>query len=539
MFYVLNKILLFTMNNFSKSLLLLLVIGLSTATTPTIFAQLQPIYHQYSLTNTWYKDAQDTNSFSHSSMQPRLEKSQVSICQDKSKRWLYNALFQSSLYTYQQNDVSLDINFLPTISIGNDKGNSIWNNTRGFQIRGQADKHLSFNLEVYENQTKFPGYIDSIVLANNVIYGQTLAKGMRSNGSFDYQYALGNIHYQKDRFGLTLANDKLFIGDGYRSLLLSDAAAPFAYLKATYEYNKLHYSAIYMQQIDAHAPVLSSVLGLQKKWGVIHYLDFAVNKKLNIGLFDAVIWQDADSFGKRGFDFLYANPVIFLRSTEYLTGSSDNALLGLNLKYKLTQHAKLYGQFLLDECKVSQYIANKGWWANKFGIQIGIKSFKLFGIEHLNGFSELNLVKPYTYSHWTSQSSYSHLNESLAHPFGANFIEWVSRLEYPYKKWLFYLQINISKLGLDSNSANSNVGSNILLSYNTHPNEYGNYIGQGIATNRIFINPKISYLVNPAINMNVQFEFIYRNQNNKLGTTVSNLFSFGIVSGFRNLYKDR
>ena len=500
-------------------------------------AQLATMYHGYSEGNNWYID---TASFSHTTMQAPTEMSFKKDSNTFGKNWFTKALFKSSLFAASSDENYIEINFLPNLSIGSEGKQSNWNNTRAFQIRGQASEQLSFNLEVYENQSKFPAYLDSNIMSRQVIFGQTLSKGKNSNNVYDYQYAMGHIHYQKNQFGLTLANDKLFIGDGYRSLLLSDAAASYAYFKASYQYKKLHYSAIYMQHIDAYAPVISSTLGLQKKWGVIHYLDYSVNKKLNIGLFDAVVWQDADSFGKRGFDFLYANPVIFLRSLEYLTGSSDNAILGLNASYKVSGNTKLYGQIVLDECKVSEYLAGKGWWANKFGLQLGIKSSKVLGIKQLFGFSELNMVKPYTYSHWISTSSYAHLNESLAHPLGANFIEWVSRLEYAKKQWLFYVQVNYSVQGIDPKGAvNNNFGSNILLSYNTLVSEYGNYLLQGLKNTVWFINPRVSYCINPKINMRLQLEYIYRKQTNTQSSYNTSFFSFGLVTGFRNFYKDR
>lgn len=40
-----------------------------------------------------------------------------------------------------------------------------------------------------------------------------------------------------------------------------------------------------------------------------HYLSWNATKRLNIGLFESVLWQDDN---QRGFDFNYVNPVIFI-----------------------------------------------------------------------------------------------------------------------------------------------------------------------------------------------------------------------------------
>ena len=47
--------------------------------------------------------------------------------------------------------------------------------------------------------------------------------------------------------------------------------------------------------------------------------------------------------------FFYLNPIIFLRPVEYSLNSSDNALMGLNWKFKSTNNSHIYGQFVIDE----------------------------------------------------------------------------------------------------------------------------------------------------------------------------------------------
>ena len=65
----------------------------------------------------------------------------------------------------------------------------------------------------------------------------------------------------------------------------------------------------------------------QKKHGAFHYLDYALNNNLTIGLFEAIIWQSRDENFERGFDVHYLNPIIFYRPVEFSKHSPDNALL--------------------------------------------------------------------------------------------------------------------------------------------------------------------------------------------------------------------
>jgi hypothetical protein len=294
-----------------------------------------------------------------------------------------------------------------------------------------------------------------------------------------------------------------------------------------------------MQHIDPFAPTFSQELGQRKKWAVMHYLNWNFNEKWSLGLFDAVIWQDDDSVGKRGFEMSYANPIIFLRAAEYTTGSSDNALIGLNLKYQWNKNNKVYGQLLIDELKIDEYFANNGWWANKFGVQLGVRSRNIFKIVNLNGFTEFNLVKPYTYTHKNTLRSYTNYGDALAHPLGANFVENVSRLEYAYKRWRPMLQINYARYGVDSANGSTNVGTDILASYNTRDKEYGNNMLQGIPASLLFIDFRVAYVFNPKTNLRLELGYIYRDNKIDGISNVSNIITFGLRSSFRNLYFDR
>ena len=67
-----------------------------------------------------------------------------------------------------------------------------------------------------------------------------------------------------------------------------------------------------------------------------HYIDWNVTKRFSAGFFQAVTWADAEPEGKRGFDFNYAHPFVFLRSVESAnTTSPDKMRLGFNLKYEV------------------------------------------------------------------------------------------------------------------------------------------------------------------------------------------------------------
>ena len=83
--------------------------------------------------------------------------------------------------------------------------------------------------------------------------------------------------------------------------------------------------------------------------------------------------------------------------------------------------------------------------------------------------------------------SWTHLNQSLAHPMGCNFIEWVSFIRYQKKEWTFLEQFSWAAFGRDRDVNNDgiidNLGGNILRSYKDPFEQYGHSILQGDKSN--------------------------------------------------------
>jgi hypothetical protein len=212
-----------------------------------------------------------------------------------------------------------------------------------------------------------------------------------------------------------------------------------------------------------------------------------VTKWLNIGLFEAVIFGRKDHF-----DFQYLNPIIFYRHIEGAVGSPDNAVAGFEFKANIAHRLQLYGQFLLDEFVLSQVKNNPTSWVNKWGIQAGLKYIDAFGIHNLDIQLETNRVRPFTYTHSDTISNYTHYNQPLAHPLGANFQEGLAIVRYqPAPRWYLYGQAILYYQGLDS--ASINFGSNIFRDYRTRNRNEGFKIGSGNKVNVLNAMLQVSY----------------------------------------------
>ena len=191
---------------------------------------------------------------------------------------------------------------------------------------------------------------------------------------------------------------------------------------------------------------------------------------------------------------------------------------------------------MLDEFLLKEVKAQNGWWANKQAFQVGLKSFDLFKIKKLNFQSEFNYVRPFTYAHGSVQQNYSHMNQALAHPLGANFMELTSFLNYSKKRIFIEGKFTYAIYGADS--AGSDFGKNIFVSYTNRANDYGNYTTQGIQTNLITASLRVAYILDTRMNLKVELGLADRIEQTKTASKQLPFVFIGIKTDLCNLYDD-
>jgi hypothetical protein len=409
----------------------------------------------------------------------------------------------------------------------------------GACIAGDLGKKFSFNIKGFGLKGKYTTFTDSVIRESRVIPGIGYAYAADDDSipsTYASQYFSGYISWSPNRiFNIQAGQDKHFWGDGYRSLFLSDVAAPYPYLKITTNVWRISYVNLYTIMKDVTAPS-----GLKSDWkakyATFHYLGWNATKRINIGLFESIVWQGSDSTRNRGYDVNYLNPVLFFRPTEYSLGSSDNAFLGLSFKIKLFKRQQIYGQVLLDEFLLKEVRAGKGWWANKQALQGGFKVFDLFRLKNVNFQTEINYVRPYTYAHGSVQQNYGHYNQPMAHPLGANFTESATFLNWKHGRLFVEAKCIYAVYGGDS--AGTDYGKNIFISYVNRPSEYYNYTGQGFYSKLITASLRAAILVDPDLNLRVELGFADRIHQTAYTTTHTPYVFFGIRSDLSNLYDD-
>jgi len=441
--------------------------------------------------------------------------------------------------TSEKSTFSLDpiINIGLTLEKNNTVSQNLVETSFGFNIQNSFGEKWSSQIAVLADYSKYPSHIDALVQNKNISPGYGYSKFKRSF------YGQANITFTPDEnFTFQLGYGKNFIGDGYRSLFLSDNANSYPYLKITANIWKLKYMALYSNYQDIRNSKGNSSEYFQKL-STIHYLSLNITKWWNIGLFESVIWQAQEGEFYRGYDINYFNPVIMLRPTEYSQGSADNALLGGSMKFKVRKKNILYGQIILDEFKLDQIKARNGWWANKYGYQFGLKSYDFLWIKNLSLQLEYNMVRPFTYTHSftptniSTLQNYAHFNAPLAHPLGANFNEAIASLTYQKKRWIIEGMTTIAKIGFDTNNTTS-VGQDLYLPNDKRVSEFGNFTTQGLTTNIVNSTLKVSYVLNHKSQLLLQAGITNRSFKNDNINSSSNMIFIGIKTAITNRYFD-
>jgi hypothetical protein len=524
-----------------------LVILISFCSIIILAQEYNPIYQNRTF-NHYDRFVYQSNANFHTSIKPFIN-SQLEpiVIIDSIYRKLVNSklgeiVFNRNLIQFKEDDFAFTIDPLLNFEIGKDPDfdDISWINTRGVLVNAQLGKKVTISSSFYENQASFFDYRhDRIMeLQNKIIPGQGPAKefGDSLANNYDYSFAMGNISYSpNEHFNFQLGHGKNFWGDGYRSLLLSDNAFNYPYFKITTDFWNIKYVNLWAQFQDIRVREAYEK-PFAKKWGSFHYLSWNVTDWLNVGFFEAIIWQNADSTGHRGFDFNYANPVIFLRPVEFSVGSPDNALMGITGKVTFLKSHILYGQAIIDEMQINELRNGNGWWGNKYGFQLGYKTFDLFNIQHFDIQTEFNYVRPYTYSHVTPVQNYAHYNQPLAHPLGSNFWESVSFIKYNKKR--FFAELRYSYAIHGSDTAGLNYGNDLYLNYTTRVSEYDNYLGQADEVTLQYLNLNLAYLVNPSTNLNVYISVTKRLEKSSFIDLNQNLITFGIRTSIQNFYYD-
>jgi len=374
---------------------------------------------------------------------------------------------------------------------------TLYNATEGAEIRGRIKNWVGFYFAATNNNEQPVSYVDDWIRKYNAIPGA----GKYKVSGDGYQYwkfrGYASVPLIQDHINLSLGYDQHFIGDGITSLFLSDFAEGAAFASINTKIWKFTYQNLYLM-LKPQTALPGEIPSAGHKYATVHFLSLNATRWLNIGLFESVTFSRTG-----GYEVDYLNPVIFYRSLERTNGSPDKVSIGLSGKAIVAKHVQMYTQLLLNELTTKELFAGNGYWANKWGIQLGTKYFNAFGIPNLDLQAEGNIVRPYTFQHYQNTSNvpianYTTYNQSMANPLGAGFAQVIGTVSYqPMPRWNIDAKVMYYKQGIDTNGSNN--GSNLLLDYSSHSSEYGIHLINGPESTCTLFSLHTSYELMPRL----------------------------------------
>lgn len=442
---------------------------------------------------------------------------------------------QTDFYHVESKAFTLRVNPVALLSVGKDNQNTDgtrYVNTRGVQVEGIIDQRLGFYTFLTDNQQAVPQYVQSRIVRDTIVPHEGYWKYFKTIGgsSYDFFTARGGITYAATKhINIQLAHDRNFIGNGYRSLILSDYSAPYFFLKINTRVWKLNYQNIFAELI---AEKKNADQLYPKKYMTLHHLSLDLGDKVNIGVFESIISGGPG----RGLELQYLNPIIFYKAVEQQVGSTDKALLGADFKWNILHRAQLYGQLVINEFRIREILSGNGWWGNKQPIQLGGKLLDIGGIRNLDLQVEVNYVRPYSYQAKIIYTNYTNYQQPLAHPMGANLAEILGVLSYqPLPRLNIVGKIFYTVQGLDygydasnqiitsgpfmsvddvknqtTTGRLANYGGNPFIPYDPRPMDYGNRVGQGNKSRLLHTDFTATY--QPRLNLFLDAKLIARHQ---------------------------
>lgn len=366
------------------------------------------------------------------------------------KNWVYRKLTDQHLIDMSGDDWSVFVDPVLQVyggmEVSGEESSVLGKNSRGFHLEGRLGKQFTFESTLVESQYFAPEYLTTYIRRARVVPGEGIANPFYDNG-WDHRWASGSISYTPSRFfNISAGQGKFFYGEGYRSMILSDNALNYPYLRIETTFGPFKYVNLWTQMYDIRREVNLNP-GNRRKWISNHYLSWNVTERFNLSFFESVVYGSDTTNG--GLDISFFNPVILYRPIEdQIDSRTGNILLGMGSSYHFPGGHRLYGQLVLDEFRLSALAKSEGSWLNKIAFQLGYGYDKHFGDHFVSGLIEFNKARAFTYSHKNVLTNYAHFGQPIAHPLGTDFQELVFRLRWRKGRWSSLLHYSVAQAGL-------------------------------------------------------------------------------------------
>lgn len=405
-------------------------------------------------------------------------------------------------------------------NLGGDTSNSVFTtNMRGLMVKGQIGKQVGFFASYIETQSVLLPHVEAVADSQEVVPGFGRFKPFKTRGA-DFGMASGYVSWSPSRyFGLQLGHDRHFIGEGYRSLILSDNSFNYPFLKLTSNPGRFTFMAMYAQ-LQRGITYADPQNPFEKKFFSVHYVGINFSNRFQMGLVESTVWQGR-SFASTQLNFI--NPIPFSSFIQNGFNGSNNTLLGLTAKLRVLKRTILYSQLAIDDI-ARDY--NFGKLPARWAIQLGAKSYSVLGIRNLFLQAEYNTARPYMYADDRPGMEFSHYNQPLAHVQGGGFTELNLFLKYRFRR--LFMEAGHQRISHVSYHAGHSVFGGL---------ERGNILHVALAPTQItFTSLKGGFIINPAYNLRMEAGLLQRTTD--VASLSFNYVFIGLRTSLYNVYHD-
>jgi hypothetical protein len=302
----------------------------------------------------------------------------------------------------------------------------LYNNGRGAIVQGQIGNGVEFQSIFIENQSILPFYQSRWADSTGVIPGMGRHKEFKKYG-YDYALSTSSLFIgSKSWWNLGLMYGKQFFGNGYRSLVLSDASMNMPMIQLGLHNQHFQYKTTAgIGQEQSRIPLGSTGESLFKRklinW---NYLSFLPTANLELAILETVVSQRWTPQGVVAPETHVYVPVLGARGWMAQKDTNATVLYGANIKWNANQNTTFYAQY--------------GWVTKGMGkdaIQFGAL-FTDIGMKNLDLRVEYNQVGAYFYAQDINLMSLTQQGQSLGHASGGALTEWLVRGNYRWKRFL-------------------------------------------------------------------------------------------------------
>ena len=347
------------------------------------------------------------------------------------------------IFEYNEGDVHIRMNFLYNIGGGKDftdtlnypRSNRIISNTRGLWIQADFGEKVSVETGFYESQEYMPKYLKNYVDSLGVIPGFGRDKDFTIiRDVVDYSSSFSRITIQpRDAIRFHMGYGKHKIGNGYRSLLWSDGMYNYPYVQFDVTKGKVKYSHVWnvMQSLERLPLGDTPESTFRRKAGSFSYLSWKPSSKVELSLFESVIWNRYDaSKMPQSLPVSFYSPLIGTGFAQ-VNSTRNNFNIGIDANVRLSKGIEVYGQAYADAL---------GDYKKNGALQLGIQSYNL-GVKNFDLGFEYNRVQSDVYSFSALYTDATHMNQTVGHPLN-NMYEYVMRTRYRYGRYFARVKWN-------------------------------------------------------------------------------------------------